>query len=189
MENATKALLMAGGVLISIIVISLLVRTYGNIGQFKRQQLSAEEAERIEEYNKEYTKYLNQYVYGTELITVINNTVYASQKNEVAITLKIKFTVDTYTYTRKYIKNGIKKEVTKTVKKGGEFTLNTETDEIDTFEEFIDAKNDDGSTNENVEQLKNRAFKCDEIKYDNNTGKVNYIHFTEVNYQIQSNDW
>ena len=60
MENATKALLIAGGVLLAIIIISLLVRTYGNISLFQRQQVSAEEAERIESYNKEYTKYLNQ---------------------------------------------------------------------------------------------------------------------------------
>lgn len=80
MENASKALLMAGGVLIAIIIISLLVKTYGNIGAFQKQQISAEEAERIEEYNKAYTKYLNQYVYGTEVITVINKSINDSQK-------------------------------------------------------------------------------------------------------------
>ena len=34
MENASKALLMAGGGLIAIIIISLLVKMYGNIGAF-----------------------------------------------------------------------------------------------------------------------------------------------------------
>ena len=32
MENASKALLIAGGVLIAIVLITLLIRTYGDIG-------------------------------------------------------------------------------------------------------------------------------------------------------------
>lgn len=74
MENATKALLIAGGVLIAIIILTILVKTYGNIGAFQRQQMSQEEAEQIEEFNKDYTKYDGQYVYGTEVITIINKT-------------------------------------------------------------------------------------------------------------------
>ena len=42
MENATKALLIAGGVLIAIIILTILVKTYGNIGAFQRQQMSQE---------------------------------------------------------------------------------------------------------------------------------------------------
>ena len=72
MENASKALLIAGGVLIAIILISVLVRTYGNISIFQRQKLTEEEIARIEEDNKAYTKYLNQYIYGTEVISMIN---------------------------------------------------------------------------------------------------------------------
>ena len=72
MENASRALLIAGSVLVAIIVITLLVRTYGNIGNFQRQQLSVEEAQKLEEYNKQYTKYEHQYVYGTEVISIIN---------------------------------------------------------------------------------------------------------------------
>ena len=72
MENASKALLIAGGVLIAIILITVLVRTYGNISIFQRQQLTEDEIEKIAEENKEYLKYLNQYVYGTEVISIIN---------------------------------------------------------------------------------------------------------------------
>lgn len=181
MENATKALLMAGGVLIAIIIISLLVRTYGNIGAFQKQQLSAEEAEKLEAYNKEYTKYLNQYVYGTELITVINKAVNNNQNGGTNINVKIKFTVNTYTYKRKYVIGGKVVWKEKTLKKGAEWDLKEES-EIDNITSFINK--DDG----NVSQLKERAFKCDEIKYDNNTGKVNYIHFKEVSYQIESDE-
>ena len=91
MENATKALLIAGGVLIAIIIITLLVRTYGNISNFQRQQLTQEEARQIAEFNSEYTQYENQYVYGTDVITVINKVNNYNQKEG---TTKILIEVD-----------------------------------------------------------------------------------------------
>lgn len=129
MENATKALLMAGGVLIAIIIITLLVKTYGNIGAFQRQQMSIKEAEQIEEFNKNYTKYDGQYVYGTEVITVINRAINDSQKMGLNIYV--------------YVDN---------VKVGNEYISETE-------------------------NLKNKPFKCESIKYDQNTGRVNEIYF------------
>lgn len=168
MENATKALLMAGGVLIAIIIISLLVRTYGNMGQFQKQQLSAEEAEKLEAYNKEYTKYLNQYVYGTEVITVINKTLDYQEKQGIEITVNINF-ANPYTYTRKNKKHTTKRI---TLKKDGEKY------------EFMDfTKNNVNATNSDDNQdIKNRAFKCTSIEYDNTTGRVNKIEFVEKMY-------
>lgn len=74
MENASKALLMAGGILISIIILAVLVRTFGTIVAFQKTQLSEEEQAQLAQFNSEYTKYLNQYVYGTEVRTVINKS-------------------------------------------------------------------------------------------------------------------
>ena len=184
MENATKALLIAGGVLLAIIIISLLVRTYGNISLFQRQQVSAEEAERIESYNKEYTKYLNQYVYGTEVITAINKTVNNNTKTNDNIEIKIYFTQEEYKYYRRYYVNGQLKGKWYTIKAGS--TLNLKNDE-DKYN-FINIKNDDGTTNSNIEQLKNRAFKCTKIEFNNTSGRVNYIEFVEQNYKIRTDD-
>lgn len=171
MENASRALLMAGGVLIAIIIITLLVRTYGNIGNFQRQQLSAEETEKLEAYNKEYTKYLNQYVYGTEVISVINKVANYQENNPgQAFEIDITF-MNPYSYT---LKNG-KKHTTKG-------TLKIKGDEDNKYY-FIDAltgdENNQNTNKENINDLKNRAFLCDRINYDNTTGRVNYIHFTE----------
>ena len=177
MENASKALLMAGGVLIAIIIISLLVRTYGNIGRFQRQQLSAEEAEQLEEFNKEYTKYQGQYVYGTEVITVINK----AADSDYDIRVSIRF-MDDYTYSRVAYKNGKKTTKTVHVKKGETINLDSDTE----FQEFIDANSENFGTSTDIDDLttevtglKNKAFQCDDIQYDNTTGRVNYIHFTE----------
>lgn len=72
MENASKALLMAGGILIAIITIALLVRGFTSISAFQKAQLSEEEQAQLLAFNEQYTKYLNQYVYGTEVRTLIN---------------------------------------------------------------------------------------------------------------------
>ena len=182
MENATKALLMAGAVLIAIIIISLLVRTYGNMGQFQRQQLSVEEAEKLEAYNKEYTKYLNQYVYGTEVITVINKVL--SSDYDIKVTMKFE---DDYTYQKPTYKNGKKTKKTVTVKSGKDLTITNDDEEYmgiaidDKSASFgSSVENEDGDTI--VTGLKNKAFKCVEIGYDNSTGRVNKIRFEEKQY-------
>ncbi len=72
MENASKALLMAGGILIALIIIALLIRTYTNVSIFQRTKLSQEEQEKIVAFNEQYTKYIGQYVYGIEVRTLIN---------------------------------------------------------------------------------------------------------------------
>ena len=72
MENASKALAIAGGVLIAIITIGFLVKSFSTINEFQMSQLSQEEQEQLIAFNEQYTKYLNQYVYGTEVITLQN---------------------------------------------------------------------------------------------------------------------
>ena len=72
MENASKALLMAGGVLIAIIMIGLLAKTFGAVNLFQKSQLSEEEQAQLVAFNEQYTKYLGQYVYGTEVRTLKN---------------------------------------------------------------------------------------------------------------------
>ena len=108
MENASKALLMAGGVLIAIITIALLVRSFGTISMFQKVKLSEEEQAQLIAFNEQYTKYLGQYMYGTEVITVINKSL---NNKSHAITVSIKFngqyTYNGYTAVEKY-RNGKK---------------------------------------------------------------------------------
>lgn len=91
MENASKALLMAGGVLIAIVTIAFLVKSLSTVQQFQMSQLSEEEQEQLTAFNEQYTKYVGQYVYGTEVITVINKSL---NSTEYHITTKIKFESD-----------------------------------------------------------------------------------------------
>lgn len=182
MENASKALLMAGGVLIAIIIISLLVKTYGNIGKFQKQQLSAEEAEQIEEFNKNYTKYQGQYIYGTEVITVINRVLKEKEKSGEEIKVYITFG-EAYTYNVVTYVNGKKTTKERTVSKHSILEINND-DDVGRYSDssFIDERNNKNA----LDDLKQRAFKCTKVGYDNSTGRVNEIRFEEKQYSDET---
>ena len=72
MENASKALLIAGSILIAIIILAVLVRSFSTIGAFQNAQLSEEEQAQLLAFNEQYIKYLGQYVYGTEVLSLQN---------------------------------------------------------------------------------------------------------------------
>lgn len=167
MENASKALLMAAGILIAIILISLLVAMYKGVSLFQRQQVSQEDAARIEEFNSFYTKYSGRYVYGTEVITVINQTVNNKASNDVKVEVIMKS--DDYTYKIGKVTYTAKSITVKT----GEVITNTSG-----YITSIDKKNLTAVD----ENLRTRAFQCTEITYDTTTGKVNGIKFEEKQY-------
>ena len=72
MENASKALTMAGGILLAILLITLLIRSFSNVQEFQMSQLSEEEQKQLVEFNSRYIKLLNEYVYGHEVLTLMN---------------------------------------------------------------------------------------------------------------------
>ena len=194
MENASKALLIAGSILIAVILVTLLVRTYGNMGLFQRQQLSEQEALEIQEFNQRYTKYQNQYVYGTDVITVINQCL---NEDSAVYPMKVEvhFVPDGgtgyYTFTEKRYNRRTGKTTTRTVK------VYSRADKVfdnrgDTLE-FIDGRSaetrgrtaGDDDDNQEVDSIKGRAFLCDDIEY-NNQGRVIRIHFTEKQFNSNS---
>lgn len=175
MENATKALLIAGGVLIAIVIVSLLITTYGNINIFQRQKLSQEELEKIEEYNKDYTKYLDKYVYGTEVITAINNAV---NNKEYGMKVYIEFRTEPYTYNIVEWVNG--RKITKTITVGTNDILT-----IDNTGKYSGSYLDVNTNKQAVDDLKGRYFQCTKsskgnaVEYDNKTGRITGIRFVE----------
>ena len=78
MENATKALLMAGGVLIAIIIISVLVVTFQKTGSVSKTYDKTIDQEEITKFNTNFTKYLGQKITIHEVVTICN---FARQNN------------------------------------------------------------------------------------------------------------
>lgn len=72
MENATKALLMAGGVLISIIIASLLMLMFNNLANFQKTQNEQKAESEIVAFNQPFEGYHRNGVRGNELISLIN---------------------------------------------------------------------------------------------------------------------
>ena len=72
MENASKALLMAGGILISILVISLLVGLFQSTGRLNQSYNKEIETSEVQKFNSNFTKYLTQKISIYDVITICN---------------------------------------------------------------------------------------------------------------------
>ena len=72
MENASNALLMAGGILLAIIVITILVITYNGIVGFESSKLEEQELQNISLFNEPFMSYNKKVMYGTDIISVLN---------------------------------------------------------------------------------------------------------------------
>lgn len=76
MENASKALIMAGSILIAIMVIGLLVYGYGQISDLEQTRADAEVTDTLAEYMRRFEQYNrgpgDQPLYGSEVLSLAN---------------------------------------------------------------------------------------------------------------------
>lgn len=79
MENASKALMMAAGTLIGIMLLAILVYFANNLGIFPTELNQEQKTEQIQAFNTEYEAYNKKLMYGTDLISVLNK---AKSNNE-----------------------------------------------------------------------------------------------------------
>ena len=96
MENASKALIFAGTILISLMVISALVFAYRDLTSVKRQETENQKVEEIAEFNKSFESYEKD-LKGAQIFSLANkitdyNTKYVQNMDEgyEAITLNVK---------------------------------------------------------------------------------------------------
>lgn len=107
MENASKALLIAGGILLAVLVLSLLGLLLSNISSNQLAQEKRLEAEQLQEFNQRYESYNKKALFGVDIITLQNlaktdgNIVQIKIKDDV----KIEKT-DVYTCTGMEYDNG-----------------------------------------------------------------------------------
>lgn len=102
MENATKALMIAGGLLFSIIVLGLFMLMFTKLREYPIEMEQQKRVEELAMFNREYEAYQQEKLYGTELISVINKVISNNSKysnNDKVYDINIKFT----------LKNGINK--------------------------------------------------------------------------------
>ena len=85
MENASKALIIAGGILLAIITLSVLVYSYNHITIYQDEKEKNELQEQITKYNAEYEGYNKKVMYGADVISVLNKAISNIKIKEISL--------------------------------------------------------------------------------------------------------
>lgn len=99
MENITKALLMAAGMLLAVLILSLLVMAYNKLSGYYEQSQELLTAEQLDKFNKQFQNYAGRKdIRGNELISLMNKIIdyNASESYQVGTNyepIKVKITI------------------------------------------------------------------------------------------------
>ena len=94
MENASKALIIAGGVLIALIIISMFIAMFNNISNIQKEQEDQIKVEQITAFNAEFEAYNKKVMYGADVITLINKVAENNRKYSMNNDYKITVNLD-----------------------------------------------------------------------------------------------
>lgn len=95
MENLSKALLIAGGVFLAIMLVSLLVIGYNRISEYYGLKTQALIDEQMDKFNKQFQGYNKKDLRGSELISLMNKVIdYNTRQAYLENYERIKVTID-----------------------------------------------------------------------------------------------
>lgn len=209
MENATKALEIAGSVLLGVLILGLLVFEYRKISNLKKVEEDVKVSQQSEDFNKKFEAY-NRNLYGSELLSLANqiqdyNDRYAGEKtnqyeNQGYQKVEVKTTIKTATNQlaagtydlSEFLKvyNALASDIENMNKnfkynnKSISYWANSgkETERI-----FPDKNN---KIYDKIKEYKNlyneqlditrKTFKCTKINYDNKNGRITNMTFEEI---------
>ena len=81
MENASKALIISGGILIGILIAALFAYEMVSISQTGKSYKQKIDMEDALEFNSQFTKYLDQELTAHDVVTIINFAIEWNEKN------------------------------------------------------------------------------------------------------------
>lgn len=84
MENASKALIMAGSVLITIIIISLFILMANGLTSYKDVNNQVDKSDYVAQFNSQYEKYNRDSVRGSDLISLANKVIDYNKRKSTA---------------------------------------------------------------------------------------------------------
>lgn len=94
MENASKALLMAGGILVFILIVSVFMLMYQSASELPKTQEQIKEAKELANFNKQYEVYERDNLKGTDVTSVVNMAMSYNQQNPdlkpIVVRIKLK---------------------------------------------------------------------------------------------------
>jgi hypothetical protein len=97
MENSAKALLIAAGVLIALMVLSILVVAYNQITSYYSGKNDQVVEEQVAAFNKEYEVYNRSNLTGFEMVSLINKVIDYNANNAVDTTAGFNNSTKDYT--------------------------------------------------------------------------------------------
>lgn len=118
MENASKALMIAGGVLIALIIITMFILMSNRLSNLQEEQEQQIQTEQIAAFNAEFEAYNKKVLYGTDVITAMNkaiqnninmNATNIENRHYINIKLKLNDTIQT-TIIREDMRTGNKED-------------------------------------------------------------------------------
>ena len=158
MENASKALMFAGTILITLMVISAVVFMYRDLTSVKRQESENQKVEEIAEFNKSFESYEKD-LKGAQIFSLANkitdyNEKYVKNMNEgyEEITLTVK--EDNASNNADYYKN-LQEQVDNIMNKYKSSNY------LEALNDAYEKQNDDGATQQEKEKA---STTIDEIK-------------------------
>lgn len=84
MDNASKALIMAGGLLIALLIISALVLMFSNLSAYQTTNIESTRDSQIVEFNNKYESYNKKNLRGSELYSLLNMVVDYNRRQTTA---------------------------------------------------------------------------------------------------------
>ena len=163
MENASRALIIAGGLLLTLLIIGTSVFLYSKIRRSQDAQITEKERQQIVEFNERFEAYNRTTVRGFQMIS-LSNLVYDTNARYRD--------TDGYVNVKVYVKN-----------------LTTETIDDSSIEvtaqgvnlvDYIQKKYE-GMSSDQKNALKQSYFQCTGVKYDYKNSRVYEMTFERVN--------
>lgn len=166
MENASKALLMAGGVIIAILIIGLVTYMFNGSSRLKKASEDTELVQQIAAFNKEYEAYNRKLMRGTDIVSIINKVNSNNEKNEdipeYQMSIKFKL-IESIEYEDTHGNTQIIGSNTYTISSKDDLIWKS-IRETDAFTEF-----------------KRKIFNCTNTVYNSQTGRIKGMEFVEQN--------
>ena len=72
MENASKALIIAGSVLLAMLIIGTLIFMFTNLSNLRQTEADSSTVQKLEEYNRQIELYNKANLYGSEILSLAN---------------------------------------------------------------------------------------------------------------------
>lgn len=87
MENASKALLIAGGVLIALLVLGALLLMFNQLSGYQKSNVNIEKDTQLAAFNDQFAQYARNDLKGNDLISLVNKVVDYNKKTSGAGTI------------------------------------------------------------------------------------------------------